>query len=277
MRTTGRDLLVPTNWYVNSKGTRHSTSCVPGRQLWPCSWPCGADKQLLSVGHVQGETRQGKTRQDKARHKKDKTLRGMTPAAHVDAFHYHHDAVRLTLQPDRRACEPEPEPGRRRQTRARHSIVPRAGASGTTTAKAELEAATATASCASCSVQCSPVSSCTAATARHLRGRQRQRRWTLNEGHAAGSARLLCPRRIHLHAASETSTAGGMRCFWCCVAMPVATPSLAHNRPAAPAAQSSRPRLQSSRWALTAASPSSHASATTRFWILQRRLLDFWT
>ena len=137
-----------------------------------CPWrggqPCGAAVCLLSVGRVQGETRQDKTRQDTARHDASSARR---------YYHHDHDAVRLTLQPDRRACEPdpdpkpdpepepEPEPGRRRQTRARHSLIPSAGASGTTAAKSELEAAAAAASCASCSVQCSPVSSCTAATA----------------------------------------------------------------------------------------------------------------
>lgn len=191
--------------------------------------------------------RQDNTRQDTVRHDASSARR---------YYHHDHDAVRLTLQPDRRACEPDPdpkpdpepepdpEPGRRRQTRARHSLIPSAGASGTTAAKSELEAAAAAASCASCSVQCSLVSSCTAATAP---APPRQRETTTVDAQRGPRGGICAPGLSSPHSfACDKWDVGGqwnacpVRCFWCCIARPVAAPSLAHNRPAAPAVQSSR-------------------------------------
>jgi hypothetical protein len=134
-------------------------------------------------------------------------------------------------------------------------------------------AAAAAASCASCSVQCCPVSSCTAATVPGTSAAERDKLTKtvgaqrgprggicapcLSSPHSSACDKWdvygqwnACPVLLVLHrkASGRTFSRTQTSCCTCCPEQPSVQP----------------PHLQSSRWALTAASPSPHASATTR-------------
>lgn len=93
-------------------------------------------------------------------------------------------------------------------------------------------------------MQCSLVSSCTAATAP---APPRQRETTTVDAQRGPRGGICAPGLSSPHSSACDKwdvdgqwNACPVRCFWCCIARPVAAPSLAHNHPAAPAVQSSR-------------------------------------
>jgi hypothetical protein len=114
-------------------------------------------------------------------------------------------------------------------------IIPSAGASGTTAAKGR---ASSSSSSIVCVVLCAVLSCLVMYRSygtRHLRGSSRERQTDKDSGRS----------KKHSSACDKWDVYGQwnacpVRCFWCCIARPVAAPSLAHERPAAPAVQSSR-------------------------------------
>lgn len=226
--------------------------------------------------------RQDKTRQDKTRQTLQSARHDASSARRYYHHHHDHDAVRLTLQPDRRACEPDPEPkpeakpepGRRRQTRARHSIndnIKRRSewyhCCKRQNQQQQQQHRVRRALCSAVLSRLVPQLRYQAPPRQRDKltktvGAQRGPRGgicapCLSSPHSSACDKWdvygqwnACPVLLVLHrkASGRTFSRTQTSCCTCCPEQPSVQP----------------PHLQSSRWALTAASPSPHASATTR-------------